>query len=100
MRRDSIEFPPDPVMLMLVAHAAGDTFTVRDGELHITVRSESRTMTAPKSALDDLEERRWVRATEGGRTELTESGRYWVRRWLEKRLGKGRLVGLPRVTGA
>ena len=98
MRRDPIEFPSDQVMLMLVAHAAGDTFTVRDGELSITVQSEERTLRAPLTALDDLEGRGWVCVLPDGRTELTDRGRYWCSRWLLARLGKGRLVS--RVTGA
>ncbi len=96
-----IDFPPDPTMLVLIAHAAGDTFTVRDGHLHLTVQSEDRTIPAPAGALDDLEARGWVEVQTDGTTVLTERGRYWVSRWLVKRLGKGRLVRTEgfRVTG-
>lgn len=92
-------WPDDKVMLMLVAHAAGDTFTVRGGDLHVTVQSEDRTMPAPPEALDDLERRGWVVVEPDGRTVLTEQGIYAARRWLEQRLGKGALRRIRRVTG-
>lgn len=94
----TIEYPADAVMLMLVAHAAGDRFTVAGGELHVTVGGEGRTMPAPPGALDDLESLGWVEVRPDGATALTERGEYWVQRWLVQRLGKGRLTGL-RVTG-
>lgn len=96
-----MNWPADPVMLMCVAHAAGDKFVARDGELHITVQSEERTIPAPTGALDDLESRGWVELRPGGETVLSEKGAYWTRRWLEKRFGKGRLkqIGQFRTTG-
>lgn len=86
-----MNWPADPVMLMCVAHAAGDVFTVRHHELHITVRSESRTVPAPPAALDELESRGWIEVLPRTGTALTERGTYWTRRWLEQRLGKGRM---------
>jgi Mn-dependent DtxR family transcriptional regulator len=97
-----VTFPQDTTMLALVAHAAGDSFAVApDGELALTVRSEERLLPFDPEALDALESRGWVEVTVAGRTVITEKGRYAARRWLEQRLGKGRLArthGL-RVTG-
>lgn len=97
-----MDWPPDRTMLALVAHAAGDSFAVSEsGELALTVRDESRLMPFAQEALDELERRGWVRVAESGRTEITERGEYWVRRWLEQRMGKGVLRALKsfRVTG-
>jgi hypothetical protein len=88
---------PDATMLMLVAHVAGDEFTVVDGELHLTIKSEGRTMIAPPGSLDDLESRRWVR-TDGEGTRITFKGRRAVEQWLSARLGPGRIVERLRVT--
>lgn len=89
MTAGNITYPADPTMLMCVAHAAGDTFVVKDGELHVTVQSEARTIAAPVGALDELEGRGWVEVMQSGETVLTERGVYWTQRWLAARLGKG-----------
>ncbi len=96
-----IDYPADGTMLVLLAHEAGDRLTVKDGALHLTVQSEDRTIPAPTAALDDLEDRGWLRVLPDGRTEITDRGKYWLTRWLTKRLGKGRLVKTDgfRVTG-
>lgn len=94
-------FPTDDIMLALVAHLAGDTFAVADGVLTLTVRSEGREVVAPQGALDELEGRKWVRVRADGETVATDAGKYWAKRWLVKRLGKGRLKSVRelRVTG-
>lgn len=84
-------YPDDCTMLMLVAHLAGDSFTVgADGELSLTVRSEGTVMRAPAGSLDELlEVRKWIELRADGETVATDAGRYWVTKWLTERCGKG-----------
>lgn len=78
-------------MLALLAHEAGDTFTVVGGELFLTVVSDQTRIPAPDHALDELESRGWVAVLPFEGTEITPTGRYWLKKWLTSRLGNGRI---------
>lgn len=95
-----VNWPADGTMLALLAHEAGDTFTVAEGELRLTVKSDGATMPATEAALDELERRGWVEVLPVDGTAITETGRYWLCKWLTARLGKGRIrrVNNLRVT--
>lgn len=87
-------------MLALLAHEAGDTFTVANGDLCLTVKSDNTVMPATVAALDELEDRGWIEVLPATGTAITPTGRYWLNKWLVTRLGKGRIkrVNNLRVT--
>lgn len=74
-------------MLALLGHALGDTFTVgADGGLILSfVGTNGGEMPAPVEALDELEARGWIAVRPDGTTAETESGRWWLKRWLKWR---------------
>jgi hypothetical protein len=85
-------------MLALLAHEAGDTFVAVAGELYLTVKADDDEsvgvigmITAPAAALDELEARGWLAVLPHEGTAITETGRYWLHKWLVGRLGKGRI---------
>ncbi len=85
-------------MLMLLAHMAGDKFTVVGGELHLT--AGDGTVPAPAGALDELEERKWIEVRADGETVATGNGKYWAERWLKVKVGPVVLKGGTfKVTG-
>lgn len=79
-----VTYPDDGTMLALLGHALGDTFAVRaDGELVLSfVATNGGEMPAPVEALDVLEARGWIAVRPDGTTAETESGRYWLKKWL------------------
>lgn len=78
-------YPDDGTMLALLGHALGDTFALgADGELILSfVGTTGGQMPAPVEALDALEARGWIAVRPDGTTAETESGRYWLCKWLK-----------------
>jgi hypothetical protein len=65
---------------------SGDSRDVRPGTDQIAVAlSDEKTAVIELTLLDELFARKWIEADEDGRRiELTESGRYWLDRWVAK----------------
>ena len=93
-----MEFPQDAsCMCLLLALEVGEKLTVSpDGRLAVSIPTEPEPVAIPSlpDALTALEVRGWARVGADGETvEVTEQGRYAVRRWLTRRTGRaGRLV--------
>jgi hypothetical protein len=89
---------PHGYYLLLLAIDLGDQLDVQDGQLALTCDGVEGPQVIPSlpEALDALEIRGWVEITEGGPVS-TERGRYWLSRWMGKRLGRGRITNLKLV---
>jgi hypothetical protein len=106
-------FPPQPVLNLLLAVAVGQRLTPdADGRLAIALpacdpnagsgggsggvdggEGEDELVVIPslEASLTALEERGWVVIDAGGPV-VTEKGEYALRRWMEKRYGRGARV--------
>jgi hypothetical protein len=85
-----VTFPDDPaVMLLLLAVHTGQKVGADDGRMTLEVPGVEGPVALDglDSALDALESRSWVCIDDAGAT-VTDSGRYWLKRWLEKHLGR------------
>jgi hypothetical protein len=89
---------PHGYYLLLLAIDLGDTLDVQDGQLALTCDGVDGPQVIPSlpEALDELEQRGWVEITEAGPVS-TERGRYWLGRWMTRRLGRGRITNLKLV---
>jgi hypothetical protein len=108
-------FPPQPVLNLLLAVAVGQRLTPdADGRLAIALPTcdpdadaaergeggsggeggeELVVIPSLESSLTALEERGWVVIDAGGPV-VTEKGEYALRRWMEKRYGRGARVNV------
>lgn len=87
-----MKYPNDGAMVLLLALQTGERLDVQDGQLALTLTEQNtRIVGMPTDELDALENLGWVTITERG-AEVTESGRYWLHRWMTRRYGGGRLV--------
>lgn len=87
----------DGAMLLLLAISVGNDIDVRDGKMVLPDPTDpSRTVPVSPDSLDALEAAGMIRVEENGAVP-TDGGRYWLERWLNKKVGvkKGRFV----VTG-
>jgi hypothetical protein len=89
---------PSSHYLLLLAIDLGDQLDVCDGQLALTCEGVEGPQVIPSlpEALDALESRGWVEITEAGPVS-TERGRYWMSRWMTRRLGRGRITNLKLV---
>ncbi len=78
---------PSPVaMHLLLGLAVGEGVVVRDGQLRLVVTKGtwSEEQPVPPSALDELEGRGWIDCDAEPPT-VTQSGSYWLGRWMKRR---------------
>jgi hypothetical protein len=89
---------PHGYHLLLLAIDLGDQLDVCDGQLALTCDGVDGPQVIPSlpEALDALEQLGWVEITEAGPVS-TERGRYWLSRWMTRRLGRGRITNLKLV---
>jgi hypothetical protein len=87
----------DGDLLLLLALSVGNPIDVIDGEMRLPdPAAPSSSVPVPPGALDRLEDAGMVAIEEAGAVP-TDRGKYWLDRWLTKKVGvrKGRFV----VTG-
>jgi hypothetical protein len=92
-----LDLPPSHYLLLL-AIDLGDQLDVYQGQLALTCDGVEGPQVIPSlpEALDALEGLGWVEITETGPVS-TERGRYWLARWMTRRLGRGRITNLKLV---
>lgn len=87
-------------MSLCLALEVGEKLDVSpDGVLRVSIPTRPEPVAIPSlaDALNSLEVRGWVTVGADGETvEVTEQGRYAVKRWLTKAMGPGKLVRNPR----
>ena len=90
-------FPPNDMMHLLLAIAAGEKLDVADGVLRVTLptRDGEKVIEDVVDEYAGLEERGWI--TSGDSPEATERGRYALERWLKANYGISVKAGTIRM---
>jgi hypothetical protein len=92
--------PPDETMALLLALATGRELLLHaaSGRMAV-VLDEGKTVEVPGDVLDDLMSRGWVVPDDDEKVvATTETGVYWLRRWLDRQDAKPSAKRRPRRT--
>lgn len=82
----------DGDMLLLLALEVGNAIHVNGGEMRLPDPARpGESMPVPAGALDRLEGSGLVAIEESGAVP-TDKGRYWLKKWMVRHLGRGRFV--------
>jgi hypothetical protein len=92
------QFPDDQAMLLAVGLYNRAAVIVNDRGIALVMDGDVHQTTRLPDGLDQLEARGWV-AIDAAGVRLTESGLWWLRRWLKVPAVRARLRALPRRAG-
>lgn len=79
-----MNFPEDHVMGTLAAVNAGLEFAVNEDSGRMAVRTVIGWWEVFEGEIDLLFDKGWIEHPADDRVQITDSGKYWLKRWMDK----------------
>lgn len=79
-----MNYPEDHVMGSLAAINAGMEFAISEPTNRMAVRTPIGWWEVFDGEIDMLFDKGWIEHPSDDRVQITESGKYWLKRWMEK----------------